>query len=71
LVYSLLYLTAEFAENAEKKIMGLLILQRNFLFNWVSTFVGAASSRDDRRQQGVTWIFAAGSRSHQVKAVFL
>ena len=33
--------------------------------------VGAASSRDKPWQHGVNAIFAAGSRSHQVKAIFL
>jgi len=33
--------------------------------------VGAAFSSDKRRQHGAFAIFAAGSRSHQGKAVFL
>jgi len=37
----------------------------------LSSFVGAASSRDKQWQHGATATFAAGSRSHQVKTVFL
>jgi len=37
----------------------------------LSIFVGAASSRDKRRQHDAAAIFAAESRSHQVKAEFL
>ena len=40
-------------------------------FSWVSTFVGAASGRYRLRQHGVIALFADGSRSHQVKSVFL
>jgi hypothetical protein len=45
---------------------GKLLLNQDFGFNWVISFVGAASSRDKRRQHGAAAIFAAGSRSHQV-----
>jgi hypothetical protein len=48
-----------------------ILLKRHFGFNWVISFVGAASSRDKRRRHGAAAIFAAGSRSHQVKAIFL
>jgi len=37
----------------------------------LSTFVGAAFSRDKRWQPVATAIFTAKSRSHQAKAVFL
>jgi hypothetical protein len=50
---------------------GKLLLNRAFEFNWAISFVGAASSRDKRRQHGAAAIFAAGSRSHQVKTIFL
>ena len=47
-----------------------LMLQR-FGLTGLSTYEGAASSRDKRWQHGATEIIAAGSRSHQVKAIFL
>jgi hypothetical protein len=42
-----------------------------FLGSPVAAFVGAAFSRDKRWQHGAAEIFAAGSRSHKVKVVFL
>jgi hypothetical protein len=48
-----------------------LLLKRHFGLTGVSTFVGAASSRDKQWLHIAIAIFAAGSRSHQEKTVFL
>jgi hypothetical protein len=48
----------------------LLIWQQLFIF-FLGIFMGAASSRDDPWQCDTDAIFAAGSRSHQVKIIFL